>query len=108
VLQAKKPLDKVFFSYASHNDDPRKGSTFGATLKVAPLSKEVAKLIEKHKPDGKKKLQLTFVLRRDDKDAKLYHVVGCTERTPVGFFDDDKKNEKDGFSQKDLRFEPKK
>src|SRR5438105_3008159 len=39
VLEAKKPLDGVFFSYASHNDDPEKGSTFGATLKVAPLSK---------------------------------------------------------------------
>jgi hypothetical protein len=37
--------------------------------------------------------------------AVLYHVVGCTERTPVGFFDDGKKNATDGFSQKDLRYQ---
>ena len=52
---------------------------------------------------------MTLILKHDDKDASLYHIVGCTERTPVGFFDTDKKNEADGFSQKDLRFvEPKK
>ena len=55
------------------------------------------------------KISLTLILKRDDKDAGLYHVVGCTKRTPVGFFDDDKKNEADGISQKELRFvEPKK
>jgi hypothetical protein len=66
-------------------------------------------LLAEHKPDGKKALNLTLILCRDDKKAGLYHVVGCTSRTPVGFFDNDKKNDTDGFSQKDLRYraEPK-
>src|SRR5262249_52685213 len=108
LLEAKKPLDKQFVNYASHNDDPNKGSTFGAHLKIATPSQDVAALIKKHKPDGKKKLNLTLVVRRDDKNANLYHVVGCTGRTPVGFCDNDRKNETDGFSQKDMRYKPDK
>lgn len=107
LLAAKGPADKVFFHYASHNHEPDGGgSTFGAIVKVAPMPKDVADLIDKHKPDGKKKLRLTLVLRRDEKEAGLVHVVGCADRTPVGFFDDDKKVEADGFSQKEMRHRP--
>jgi hypothetical protein len=104
VLEAMKPLEKVFVNYASYNDDPQKGSLFGATIKIAPLAEPVAKLLKEHKPDGQKKLNLTVILRRDDKDPELFLVVGCTDRTSVGFFDDERKNEADGFSQKELRF----
>jgi hypothetical protein len=104
VLEARKPLKKFFLSYASQNDDPAKASTFGASPDVAPPSAAVVKLLEKHRPDGKKKLGLTLILRRDDTKPGLYHVVGCTERTPVGFFDNGKENATDGFSQKDLRY----
>lgn len=106
VVETKKPLDQFFVNYASHNDG-KNGSTFGAFLLVAPASPAVVKLLNQHKPDGKKPT-LTLILRRDDKNGKLYHVVGCTDRTPVGFFDSDKKNDTDGFSQKDLRYRPAK
>jgi hypothetical protein len=110
VLEAREPLTKFFVSYASQNDDPAKASTFGATLEIAPPTEAVAKLLNEHKPDGKKKLSMTLILRRDEKKSGLYHVVGCTERTSVGFFDNATKNATDGFSQKDLRYrdEPKK
>jgi hypothetical protein len=106
VIEAKAPLPKYFVNYASQNDDPSKASTFGATVELAPPTEAVVKLLKEHK----KPLGATLILRRDDKKAGLYHVIGCTARTPVGFFDIDKKNETDGFSQKDLCFkgEPKK
>lgn len=101
ILMAKTALPKFFVTYASQNDDATKVSTFGAYLEIAPPTAAALKLLEEHK---KQKLALTLVLRRDDKKAGLYHVVGCTPRTPVGFFDNDKKNDVDGFSQKDLCF----
>lgn len=100
ITEAKDVLPKFFVNYASQNDDPQKASTFGATIDVAPPPETVARLLG----DAKKKTRLTLILRRDEKKDGLYHVVGCTERTPVGFFDDDKKNATDGFSQKDLCF----
>jgi hypothetical protein len=106
VLRTKEPLRKFFVSYASQNDDPAKASTFGATLEVAPPSAVVVKLLKEHKG---KAPSLTLILRRDAKKPGLYHAIGCTERTSVGFFDNDQKNATDGFSQKDLcyREEPK-
>jgi hypothetical protein len=107
VIEAKQPLERFFLSYASYNDDPEKGSLFGAFIKLTPPSREVAKLLTEQRPDGQKKLNLTLILRRDDKDPELFTVIGCTDRTPVGFFDDEKKNEADGFAQKELRFQKK-
>jgi hypothetical protein len=107
IVETKKPLDQFFVNYASHNDG-KNGSTFGAFLLVAAPSEAVVKLLNQHRPDGKKKLNLALILRRDDKNEKLYHVVGCTDRPSVGFFDNDKKNDTDGFSQKELRHRPKK
>jgi hypothetical protein len=104
VIEAKKPLDKLFVNYASYNDDPEKGALFGAVIKLAPPSEAARKLLTAHKPDGMKVLNLTLILRRDDKEPELFTVVGCTDRTPVGFFTVDKKNDADGFSQTDLRF----
>jgi hypothetical protein len=108
VIEAREPLSR-FLSYASQNDDPAKASTFGATVEIAPPSASVARLLKEHKPDSKKRLDLTLILRRDEKKAGLYHVVGCTQRSSVGFFDNDKKDATDGFSQKDLTYrrEPK-
>jgi hypothetical protein len=98
ILEAKAPLTRFFVSYASQNDDPARASTFGAYLEIAPPSAAVAKLLSRHKDP----LTRSLVLRRDDRKPGLYHVVGCTERTSVGFFDNDKRNAADGFSQKDL------
>jgi hypothetical protein len=106
VLEAKEPLPKFFVNYASQNDDAAKASTFGAYIEIAPPSAAVAKLLKENKKTG----TLALILRRDEKKPGLYHVAGCTERTSVGFFDNDKKNVTDGFSQKDLCYkgEPKK
>jgi hypothetical protein len=103
IRDAKDPLTKFFISYASQNDDRDKASTFGATIEIAPPREPVLKLLGEHAPDGKK-VELTLILRLDPKKPGLYHVVGCTARTSVGFFDNDKKDPKDGFSQKDLCF----
>jgi hypothetical protein len=100
IIQAKEPLAKFFVNYASQNDDPRLASTFGAFLEIAPPARSVVKLLQRHR----KELGPTLILRRDERKANLYHVVGCTDRTSVGFFDNDKKNPADGFSQKDLCF----
>src|SRR5262249_45380219 len=107
VREAKEPLAKFFINYASYYDDPQKALLFGASLDIAPLAEPVAKLLDKHKPDGKKVLAIALILRRDDTKPALYHVVGCTERTSVGFFDNDKKNDTDGFTQKELRYKGK-
>ena len=107
IFEAKEALTKFFVNYASYNDAPEKASLFGANLEIAPLSEAVAKLLDKHRPDGKKTLRIALILRQDDTRPALYHVVGCTERTSVGFFDDDKKNNTDGFSQKELCYKAK-
>src|ERR1051326_1336659 len=104
IREAKETVTKFFISYASQNDDPAKASTFGATIDVAPPSEAVNKLLGEHVRDGKKVPELTLIFRPDEKKPGLYHVVGFTERTSVGFFDNDKKNPTDGFSQKDLCF----
>lgn len=110
VLRAREPLPKFFVSYASQNDDAKKASTFGATLEIAPPTQAVTRLLQERRT----KMTLTLILRRNDRKPGLYHVVGCTERTPVGFFDNDKKNATDGFTQKELCYkseakaEPKK
>jgi hypothetical protein len=109
LLQAKKPLNEFWVSYASQNDDPKKAATFGAWITVMPPSPAVAKLLKEHKLDGKETNGLTLILQRDEKKPAVYHVVGYTKRTPVGFFGNAEKNAADGFSQKDLCFksEPK-
>jgi hypothetical protein len=106
--EARQAREKVFVSYASYNDDPEKTALFGATIKLAPIPETVARVLAPHKkgPDGKENFQLTVVLRRDEKDAELYHVVGCTDRSSVGFFTVDKARAPDDFSQKDLMYRP--
>jgi hypothetical protein len=107
VREAKDTLSQFFINYASQNDDPKKASTFGAHIDVAPPTEAVLKLLGEQAPDGKKAPDVVLILRRDDKKPGLYHVVGCTKRSAVGFFSVDKKNETDGFSQKDLCFKDK-
>jgi hypothetical protein len=99
VLGTKEPLSKFFVNYASQNDDAAKASTFGAFLDIAPLDKAVAQLLAEPKT-----ATVTLILRRDEKKANLYYVVGYTSRTSVGFFDNNKKHDTDGFSQKDMCF----
>jgi hypothetical protein len=102
-------MNEFWVNYASQNDDPMKAATFGAWITVMPPSPAVAKLLKEQMPDGKENLTLTLILQQDEKQPAVYHVVGCTKRTSVGFFDRAEKNAIDGFSQKDLCFkgEPK-
>ncbi len=107
LLAAKAPLENVFVSYTSFNDDPGKTALFGTALKLAPPSPTVAKLLRGEKPDGQKTFRPTIVFLRDAKDAGLYHPVGYTTRSSVAFFDHEEKDRADGYSQKDLRFKGK-
>lgn len=108
LLQDKSDAsrEKVTIRYASFNDDPKKLTTRGTTLDLAPLTAEVRRgLAAPYRAAvGKKTAALTLVLRRDDGKAGLYHVVGWTERGPVNFFGRTGKDERDGFAQMDLRF----
>jgi hypothetical protein len=97
-LEAKKPREKMFINYASFNDDRSKESLFGAFITLAPVSEPVAKLLKE-----RGKGTVTLILRRDPKNAELYHLVGWTERTSVGFFAGTKVKAPDDFSQADLR-----
>lgn len=104
LMQADKVTDKVFLNYASYNDDPEKGSLFGASISIAPFSPDVRELLKNRKDNAER--QKTLLLRRDATVPTLFHVVGYTTRTSVGFFDNKQKNDTDGFSQTELRFQP--
>jgi hypothetical protein len=106
AIEAKKVREMVFVNYSSHNDDAAREQLFGTNLKLAPMPPSVAQLLRKQlaDPDGKERLGLTLILRRDAKDGDLYHVAGCTTRTSVSFFANDKRTPPDEFSPRDLRF----
>ncbi len=101
VLSAKETLTKVLVSYASQNDDPQKASTYGAIIDIAVPTEAVAKIVAANRKNSH---FFSLILCRDEKNAGLYHLIGYTDRTPVCFFDNDEKNDADGFSQKELLF----
>jgi hypothetical protein len=103
-ITTKEARDKVFLNYTSHNTGGADSTRFGDYLKIAPASEAVAKLLaaEKKGLDGKDRFQVAVILRRDEKDERLFHLAGFTKRTPVGFFASDKKVEPDTFSPKEL------
>lgn len=109
VLRAKETLKMQFISYSSFNDDAKKMSLFGAYLEIALPSKAVRDLISEDDPKkkGGQRFKGTLILRRDDKNDKLYHIVGYMKHSPVGFFQSTKKIS-DEFTAKDLHFKEKK
>jgi hypothetical protein len=106
LIAANKTRDKVFVSYASYNDDEKKEALFGATIKLAAPTPAAANLLKDRQADAddKDKTSFNLILRRDATDQDLYHVVGLTGRTSVGFFSRDKREGGDDFTQQDLRF----
>ena len=54
LSRAKEPIKRVFLDYTSANDDPEKAGRYGDNLTLAPLSPDVAALIEKHAAPRKK------------------------------------------------------
>ena len=105
LANATKPMEKVFVNYASFNDDKDKTALFGATVTIAPLGSEPKKLVADYLTKHKEGLGPTLILRRDAKEDGVYHVVGLTTRSSVGFFTQKKRVGKDDFSQKDLMYE---
>jgi hypothetical protein len=113
VLETKETLTGFLVSSCSQNDDPDRVNTFGSRPDIAPTAPAVARLIREYLANHKNKDKdppVALILCRDAKETRLYRVVGYLEREPRGFFDREEKNEKDGFSPKDLLFrgDPKK
>jgi hypothetical protein len=97
-LKAKEP-GKAFISYATYNHGrdgkPGKGySTFGAHVRIAPISAPVAKALEaalKEKDDSR----IQIVFRRDvaklpsgKDEPQVWHVVGyCKKKVDVRYFE---------------------
>lgn len=109
LSQTKEPIEKLFVSYTSANDDPEKADCFGDTLTLAPLRPDVAALIDKHAEpkgaDGDRRV--TVILRRDAEHAGLHHVAGLTTNSPVSFFVSKERVKGDAFAPAELKYKTK-
>ena len=109
LVQAKEPIAKIFLDYTSANDDPEKAARYGDYLTLAPLSPDVAAIIDKHaaprEKDGNRSLDI--ILRRDPDKANVYRVVGLIKHTPVSFFTLKDKLKGDDFAPVDLKYKVK-
>jgi RNA polymerase sigma factor (sigma-70 family) len=98
---ATRPTDKVFVNYSSQNDDSVLNATYGAYVRLTPIRAELVEMI----PDPDKS---ALVLVPDAKQQDVWHVVGFTTRSSVGFFTLNEKGKGDDFAPADLLFVKKK
>ena len=98
IYGAKGPLEFVFVDQASFNTDGPRVAAYGASMKLVPISFDtpVARLLEltvRSEP-------MIFV--RDASDKNLWHAVGYTRRSSVGFFASTARVKPDDFAPADL------
>jgi hypothetical protein len=99
MLYAEKgPVDFVFVEKASFNVDGPRVAAYGASVKLAPvpLRSPVARLLESTAPSE----PVVFV--RDAANKDLWHAVGFTRRSSVGFFAGTERVKPDDFAPADL------
>jgi hypothetical protein len=108
LAEAKGPEKMLFVNYTSHNDDEKKMELFGDFLTVAPVRMEVHTLIAAHVKEKKGPVFVNVVLKRDEREAGVYHVVGFIHHNTVGFFRGKYRTGTDDFSPMDLRFKEEK
>lgn len=108
LVEAKEPEKMLFVNYTSHNDDEKKMELFGDFLTVTPVNSAVDALIAGYVKEKKNPVYVNVVLKRDARDAAVYHVVGLIHPTTVGFFRQKDRTGMDDFSPMDLRFKEKK
>jgi RNA polymerase sigma factor (sigma-70 family) len=98
---ATKPSDRIFLNYASHNGDTPMIATYGSYLRLAPLNPRLVDMVLA--PE-----QWALVLIADAKNPEVWHAVGFTKRSSVGFFASKEKKNNDDFAPADLHFAGKK
>ena len=101
AMDAKSPSDKIFVDYASYNEDGVMKASYGSYIRLAPIGAELADLIL-YTPTP------ALVMVPDAKEKELWHVVGVTSRSSVGFFASKQKKGRDDFAPADLIFAQKK
>jgi len=79
-------------------------------VKLAPVAKPVAEAIAALIPKDipKDSVGRTLVMVPDPKEKDVWHIVGLTTRTPVGFFMTKDKEGTDDFAANELLFKEKK
>jgi hypothetical protein len=98
LVGAKAPLDYVFVDKASFNDGGPRAAAYGASVKLAPVAFDgpvyhLLELTASTEP-------VVFV--RDAGDTHLWHAVGFTRRSSVGFFATTQRVKPDEFAPTDL------
>lgn len=99
AVEADKPTPKVFVNYASQNEAGLLNASYGAYVRLAPVSDDVAQLLDE---------KVSLVLAADAADKDVWHVVGFTTRSSVGFFTSREKKGRDDLAPADLLFNNKK
>ncbi|MFN7575112.1 MAG: hypothetical protein ACK5SA_08660 [Planctomycetota bacterium] len=106
TMKAEKTSEKEQgVIYASYNEEDRT-ALYGAMVKLAPVAKPVAEAIAALIP--KDNVGRTLVMVPDPKEKDVWHIVGLTTRTPVGFFMTKDKEGTDDFAANELLFKEKK
>jgi RNA polymerase sigma factor (sigma-70 family) len=101
AMEAKGPSGKIFVDYASYNEDGVMNASYGSYIRLAPIDTELSDLILSTPTPA-------LVMLPDAKEKELWHVVGVTSRSSVGFFASKEKKGKDDFAPRDLLFAQKK
>jgi RNA polymerase sigma factor (sigma-70 family) len=98
LYSAKGTVDFAFLEQASFNVDGPRAAAYGASVKLAPVTPDgpVSQLLE----HGIRKEPVVFV--RDAVDKNLWHAVGFTRRSSVGFFTSTERKKPDEFAPADL------
>ena len=98
LYAAKGPVDFVFVDKASFNVDGPRAAAYGAAVKLSPVPFDgpVSRLLER--TDAAQ--PVVFV--RDANDKNLWHAVGYTRRTSVGFFAGTERVKPDDFAPAEL------
>ena len=79
--------NNCFVAYPSFNyDGSGKITTYGLSIKLAPVSLEVIQIWKKHQP---KTVSVKIFLEQDPEDSELYHFVGWTEAERFSFSPED-------------------
>lgn len=93
-----QPVNFDFVEKASLNEDGPRVAAYGASVKLAPLAANgpVFQLLDNVNPNT----PVVFV--RDESDKNLWHAVGLTRRSSVGFFAARDRVAPDAFAPADL------
>jgi RNA polymerase sigma factor (sigma-70 family) len=99
ALAAKKPSDRIFVNYASYNGESPMNATYGSYIQLAPLRVDIFEMVD---------ATSALVLVPDPKEPDVWHAVGFTSRSSVGFFASKEKKKGDDFAPFDLLHTEKK